>query len=230
MPLQSKSCAIWVLTECVFPRVLLCRPVFDFATKPITGIEVPTNQPLCVFLIVLAVWYPELGPSFRSKVSFITFWIASFQCMEDTQKDSGRKKTDSTWMKLNLGLICFQPWHWVTVSLHGPEKQTHFPQDLFHILLSCFSKPWCMHLGRILAVKGIKVGDVITKRCLVRSVRSTREEDKVWSSLRRLSLSDQGNQEEVVVVKVVLEVVVESRTAEGWTCQTTGTKCQPQLP
>ena len=158
MPLQSKSCAIWVLTECVFPRVLLCRPVFDFATQPITGIEVPTNQPLCVFLIVLPVWYPELVPSFRSKVSFISFWIASFQFMVDTQKDSGRKKTDSTWMKLNLGLICFQPWHWVTELLHGTEKQTYFPQDLFLHPNVMFLKTMVYALGQDPGSEGHKSG------------------------------------------------------------------------
>ena len=166
MPQQSKSCAIWVRTECVFPRVLLCRPVFDFATKPITGIEVPTNQPLCVFLIVLAVWYPELVPSFRSKVSFITFWIASFQCMVDTQKDSGREKNwfhlDETESWFDLHFASSRDTESLFHSM-GPKSKLMFLKIVSNILMSCSSKPWCMHLGRILAVKGIKVGDVITK-------------------------------------------------------------------
>ena len=62
----------------------------------------------------------------------------------------------------------------------GPKSKLIFFNIFSYILMSYSSKPWCMHLGRILAVKGIKVGDVITKRCLVHhSVRSTREEDKV---------------------------------------------------
>ena len=61
----------------------------------------------------------------------------------------------------------------------GPKSKLIFLKIFSYIQMSCSSKPWCMHLGRILTVKGIKVGDVITKRCLVHTVRSTREEDKV---------------------------------------------------
>ena len=85
-----------------------------------------------------------------------------------------------------------------------------------------------MHLGRILTVKGIKVGDVITKsgaQCEKhkrwgQSVKFTEKVEPVGSGEPRRSSGSQSS----------LEVVVESRSVEGWTCQTTGTKCHPQLP